>query len=113
MQIKVVNNKTGEEKYFEFALCPNEIVIGSDSACDVVLEGDEVFPQHARFAQVSHHYFLRIEREDDGTIKSFHLDEPDEEGRIMNWKGNDRRIDTHEFQVGEYTICSTQLAWFS
>jgi hypothetical protein len=81
VNIKVVSHKTGEEKNFDFALCPDEILIGSDSACNLVLEDGEVFPQHARFAQVSHHYFLRIERE--------------------------------EFQVGEYTVCATQLAWFS
>lgn len=111
MIIKVVNNKTGEENHFDFKGC--EILIGSDSACDIVLEVGEVFPQHARFAQVSHHYFLRTEREEDGTIKPFYLDEPDEEGREMNWKGNYRRIDKDEFQVGEYTVCATHLAWFS
>ena len=28
MRIKVVDNKTGEENYYEFNLCPNEIIIG-------------------------------------------------------------------------------------
>ena len=113
MNIKVVDNRTGEENYFEFKLCPNEILIGSDADCDIVLEGADVFPHHARFAQVSHHYFLRTEREEDGTIKPFYLAEPDEDGREVNWKEKHYRIDKNEFQVGEYTLCATQLAWFS
>jgi hypothetical protein len=111
MILKVVNNKTDEENHFDIKGC--EILIGSDFACGIILEGGEAFPQHARFAQVSHHFFLRTEREEDGTIKPFYLDEPDEEGRVINWEGNDRRIDTREFQVGEYTVCATHLAWFS
>lgn len=103
MGIKAVDNKTGEQHFFEVKGC--EILIGSDPSCDVVLAGEGVFPQHARLAQVSHHLFLRTERDERGIISPFHIDEPGEHGNYMNWKDADTRIDSREFPVGHYTVC--------
>jgi hypothetical protein len=104
MRIKAVNKKNGEQQQFEVKGC--ELLIGSDPACDVVLAGDTVRGQHARLAQVSHHIFLRTEREENGTVKAIHQNEPGEYGTYLNWKDSDLRVDTREFQIGEYTVCA-------
>jgi hypothetical protein len=103
MRVKTVNNKTGEEQFFEIKGC--ELLIGSDSVCDIVLEDESVFPQHARLAHVSHHIFLRTKRSEDGTVTAFYGNELNEYGHYVNWKDEHSRIDTREFEVGDYTVC--------
>jgi len=57
-----------------------------------------------RPAAVSHHIFLRTERDENGAVKAFYGDVLNEHGHYINWQDNHSRLDTREFQVGEYTV---------
>lgn len=108
MRIILINNETGDERIVGVNGC--EMLIGSDSECDVILEQSnsdssaEIFEHHVLLARIGHHIYIRSKRDEYGIIKPFYQEEPNEHGTFTNWDKDDRRIDANPFEVGHYTI---------
>jgi len=83
-----------------------EVLIGSGPECDIVLEGENIFRQHARVIHAGNHIFLISEREGNEDIEPVIRDAPIC-GGTYHWNGRERRIDLNPFEIGEFTVCVT------
>jgi hypothetical protein len=91
MRFTVVDTTTGAE--FTVAINSDETLIGSDPACDLVLNGPSIRGQHVRYIAKGHHRYLEVC--EGATVEAF--------GRKVS-AGECRRIDGKPFSVGQYTV---------
>jgi hypothetical protein len=103
MRLLITDQETGEKITFESAEC--DVLIGSDPACDLVLDGDGVSEQHCRLIRASNHLFLKRKKDESGIVTAVYRNEMSEHGTHYHWDGDEERIDGRPFRIGRYTVC--------
>ncbi len=78
IRLRITDNQTGAERVFEAV--GRDILVGSASNCDLVLEGEGVEQHHCRLQSISQHLFYLS-------------------------AASERRVDSYPFEVGQFTLC--------
>lgn len=102
MRLNILNRDSNTDRIIEIP--GDEILIGKNLECDLVLEGDGIDAHHVRIVRIDGQYFLKSRKDAYGDIQAAYKPMP---GVVPQGIDRDGLIEHSEFatlSVGPYTI---------